>query len=216
MTDVFSLLVMAGDIAFASHGVVRVVAVEMDGEVPPLKRTGAVYVSSDLMAREVGFVASQPPGTTRMRAADLYANADRCRVTVTEQQLRTYSQRAVIMLQQLLKHVSDAVVDTIQLVQSKNLGRKTEALFAGKAAIPDKTFIAVQKLASRFGKSSCDPFRRANSGQILITTQKNKSVETSVGQLNCICGLVEIGIDFEDLIKRLVAFFCFFGLTEVW
>ena len=139
-----------------------------------------------------------------MRAEDLYANADRCRVTA---HLRTYSQRAVLMLQQLLKDVSDKVVETIDLVQMKNLGRKTEALFAGKLGISDQTFIKVQKLAGRFGKSSCDPFRRANSGQLVITTKDGKSVETSVGQLNCVCGLVEIGIDFEDLIKRYILFY---------
>jgi len=202
MGDVFGALVRPGDIGYTAKSVVRVVAVQVDGELPPVSRTGAIFVSTDLAATARGFLTTCPQGATTMQASEVFANSDRCTVTVTQQQLKQYSQRTVQMLQHLLKDVSERVVDTIALVQAKNLGRKTEALFAGKGSIQDKTFIQVQQLANRFGKSSCDPFKRANSGQMIITTQKNKSVETSVGQLNCICGLVEIGIDFAELVKK--------------
>lgn len=202
MEDIFGALVRPGDVGYTAKSVVRVVGVQVDGELPPVTRTGAIFVSTDLAAKECGFVTTCPEGAKTVQASEVFANSDRCTVTVTEQQLRQYSQRTVQMLQILLKDVSEKVVETIALVQAKNLGRKTEALFAGKGSIADKTFIQVQQLANRFGKSSCDPFKRANSGQMVITTQKKQSVETSVGQLNCICGLVEIGIDFAELVKK--------------
>ena len=202
MPDIFADLVRPGDFAYTQEGIVRVVAVQVDGELPPVARTGKIFVSSDLSSKHKGFVVHCPDGAKTVSAKDVFANADKCIVEVSDQQIRNYSQRSVQMLQHLLKDVSEKVVDTIALVQKKNLGRKTEAIFAGKADVSDKTFISVQQLANRFGKSSCDPFKRANSGQLLITTKHGKTVETSVGQLNCICGLVEIGIDFADLVKR--------------